>query len=66
MYEKWLYGLVSLIEVGEDPYVSVCAVRLSRIGVVIVEIWGEVFPPSVIWGISEFGGEKRGNKFVRS
>jgi hypothetical protein len=41
-------------------------VRLARIGVVAGKIWGEVIPPSVICGILEFEGGKRGNKFVRS
>ena len=33
-----------LIDVGGDPSVSVCELGLSRTGVVVVEIWVEVFP----------------------
>jgi len=41
-------------------------VRLSRIGVVVVEMEGEVISPGVICAIFEFGGGKIGNRFVRS
>jgi hypothetical protein len=46
--ELW-YGVPSLIDVGYDPWVGVWVLGLSRIGVVVVEMWGEVFPVGGIW-----------------
>jgi hypothetical protein len=41
-------------------------VRLSRIGVVVGDVGGEVFPTWVICAIFESGGGRSGNNFVRS
>ena len=39
-----LNGLVNLIDVSNDASVIVWMLGLARIGVVVVEIWGEIFP----------------------
>jgi len=41
--ELW-YSVPTLIEVGGAPSVSVCMVGLTRIGVVMVEMQGEIPP----------------------
>ena len=48
-------GVVTLIDVRDDPSVSACMVGLTRIGVGVVEIWGEVFPLGQIWLRSQWG-----------
>jgi hypothetical protein len=40
-------------------------VRLRRIGVVVGDVGGEVFPTGVIFTVFKFGGGKTGNNFVR-
>ena len=61
-----MYGLVTLIEVGGDPPVSVYNFRLGRFGLGVVEIWDLIPPHSVICGIFGVGGQKRGNKSMGS
>ena len=62
----WCYGVPTLIDVRDDPTVSVCMLGLTMVALVVVEIWGEIFPHSVICAIFEIGGGKTGNSFVRS
>jgi hypothetical protein len=45
-----------LIEVGGDLFVSVCALGLTMVALVVVEIWGEVSPLWEIWWRSQWGG----------
>ena len=49
------YGVATLIDVRRDPSVSVCMLGLTRIGVVVVEMQGEIPPPGVIWWRSQRG-----------
>ena|SRR5271170_3289587 len=51
--ELW-YGVPTLIEVQEDPSVSVCMLGLTRIGVVVVEMHGEISPLGRIWWRSQW------------
>ena len=53
--KEWVNELVVLIDVRGDPSVSVCKLGLSRTGVVVVEIWVEVFPVGGIWLRSQWG-----------
>ena len=43
-----------LIEVRGDLSVSVCALGLTMVALVVVEIWGEVFPLWEIWWRSQW------------
>jgi hypothetical protein len=52
----WCYGVPTLIDIRGDASVGVCMLVLTRIGVVVVEIWGEVFPFGDIWWRSQWGG----------
>jgi hypothetical protein len=65
-FEEWWYRLVTLIEVRNDTPAGVCGVRLTWIGAVVVEIWGEDFPHSESCAIFEVGGAKPGSNFLRS
>src|ERR1700685_3961274 len=48
----WSYDFEVLIEVGDnDVSVGGCILGLTMVTLVVVEIWGEAFPPSVICGI---------------
>jgi len=49
----WGYGVPRLIDVGENPPVGLCQLRLTRTGVVVVEMWGEVPPLGEIRWISQ-------------
>jgi hypothetical protein len=60
------YGLVTLIDITCDLSVSVGVLSLTMVALVVVEIWGEIPPHSVICAIFEIGGGKTGNSFVRS
>jgi len=51
--KKMSYDFVGLIEVRDDPFVSVCMLGLTLIAVVVVEIWGEIFLVSGIWWRSQ-------------
>ena len=53
--KEWVNELVVLIEVRGELSVSVCKLGLSRRGVVVVEIWGEVFRLGGIWWRSQWG-----------
>jgi hypothetical protein len=48
-------GLVTLIGVTGDPSVGVCMLGLPMVGVVVVEIWGEVSQLGEIWWRSQWG-----------
>jgi len=51
-----LYGVVTLMDVGDDPPAGEDMVGLTGIGVVVVEMEDSEIPQSVIWGIFENGG----------
>jgi hypothetical protein len=59
-------GLVTLIDVGDESLAGEDLVSWTRIGVVSVEMEGELSPHSVVWAIFEIGGGKTGNNCVRS
>jgi hypothetical protein len=59
-------ALVTLIDVGDGSLAVEDMVRWTRIGVVAVEMEGQMSPHSVICAIFEIGGGRAGNKFVRS
>jgi hypothetical protein len=40
--KDWCYGIPTLIDVRDDPSVNICVLVWTRIGVVVVEIWGEI------------------------
>ena len=63
--ECWNVIVVDM-EVRGDGSVSGCMLGLTRMVVVVVEIWGEVPPHSEICAIFGVGGEKLGNNFVES
>jgi len=57
---------VDLIEAGDDTPAGGYRVRLTRIGVVVIEMEGEEISQSVICAIFESGGGTSGNNCVRS
>ena len=63
---EWYYGHVSFIDAGDESTAGEDMVCLTRIGVVVGEVGGEVFLTGVIFAIFEFGGGKMGNRIVRS
>jgi hypothetical protein len=52
--DRW-YGVSTLINVRDDPFVSVCMLGLPMVALVVVEIWGEVSPLGEIWWRSQWG-----------
>jgi hypothetical protein len=44
-----------LIEARGDLSINVCRLGLAMVGLVVVEIWGEVFPLWEIWWRSQWG-----------
>ena len=42
--QAWWYGIPMLIEVRGDLSIGVWAISLTMVALVVVEIWGEVFP----------------------
>jgi hypothetical protein len=46
--QEWWYGVPMLVEVRGDLFVGVCALGLTIVALVVVEIWGEV---SLLWEI---------------
>ena len=42
--KDWCFGIPTLIDVRDDPSVNICVLGWTRIGVVVVEIWGEIPP----------------------
>ena len=50
-----MYGLVTFIDVKRDVSVGICCLGLTMAALVVVEIWGEVFPLGEIWWRSQWG-----------
>src|SRR5271155_247469 len=55
LYQRLVLWYSQRTDVGEDPSVSECELRLTRTAVVVVEIWGEVLPLGGIWWRSQWG-----------
>jgi hypothetical protein len=53
--KEWWYDVPMLMAVRGDLSVSVCALGLTMLALVVVEIWGEVSPLWEIWWRSQLG-----------
>ena len=60
------YALATLIDTREDPSTGFCQLGLVSLALVVVEIWGEVSPHSIICAFLGVGGGRTWNKFLRS
>ena len=63
----WSHSLLNLIEVRYDPLTQLSILELASFSLVVVEIGGELSPPTVKFcAIFQFGGRGSGNNFVGS